>query len=287
MKKWQAATAALLGALVLLVLGFAFWAFPLLHAAFLLHGAKSSSGFRYGFSVELEEKNLSGQQKQAARSLAWLFGGSDPSGLEWEIAGRASEGRAYGKVYCKGGKAPVTELYGWKEMALLNVEMPYQSIRENLSSQHPMLGAFLPEWEYGTFLSSAQAEELFQIDLQGLFRAGELAGGYDLTFWEILRILLGMERKKSEHGARQFEMELEGYLVLLEIAEEGGTPVLGFTVSDQTGRRAAARYVGQVTFQGTEEIVVPDSVIEDKNVQQLAKLLEILRGLEGMLKKVF
>ncbi len=82
-------------------------------------------------------------------------------------------------------------------------------------------------------------------------------------------------------------MELGGYLVLLEIAEEGGTPVLGFTVSDQTGRRAAARYVGQVTFQGTEEIVVPDSVIEDKNVQQLAKLLEILRGLEGMLKKVF
>ena len=135
MKKWQAATAALLGALVLLVLGFVFWAFPLLHAAFLLHGARSSGGFRYRFSVELEEKNLSGQQKQAARSLAWLFGGSDPSGLEWEIAGRASEGRAYGKVYCKGGKAPVRQIFHIVKM--IGRGMGHQDIKASVAKNLP------------------------------------------------------------------------------------------------------------------------------------------------------
>lgn len=286
-KKRKAAAAALLGAVALLALGLAVWAFPLLHAAFLLRSAWKAGGFQYRFSVELEGENLSGQQKQFARSLAWLFGGSEPSGLSWEIAGRAADGRAYGKVYCKGSKIPVTELYAAKDMALVNVEMPYQSIREQISSQHPMLGALLPEWEYGTFLSSAQAEELFQVDLQKLFRAGELAESHKPSFWEILRILSGMERKKNENGARQFEAELGDYLVLLEIAEEKGTPVLGFQLSDQAGRKAAARCAGKVTFQKPEKITLPDATVDEEDIQKLGKLLDILKGLGRTLDKLF
>lgn len=287
MKKWQAARAAGLGALVLLVLGLAAWAFPLLHAAFLLRGAWKAGGFQYHFSVELEEQNLSGQQMQIARGLAWLFGGSEPSGLAWEITGRTADGLAYGKLYCKGSKVPVTELYAEKGGGLVNVEMPYQSIREQLSSQYPMLGALLPEWEYGAYLSSTQAEELFPVKFEELFRTGELSESHVPSFWESLRILMGMKWKKGEHGVRQFEMERGGYLVLLEIAKEEGSPVLRFEVLDQTGAKAAARYEGKVTFQETEEIVFPDSVIEEKDIQQFVKLLDILRRLEGMLPNIF
>lgn len=287
MKKRQAAIAVGAVALALLALGLAAWLFPLFHAAFLLQDAWGAGGFQYGFSVELDEKNLSGQQKQIAQSAAWLFGGNGSSGMDWEINGRVADGLAYGKVYCKGSKNPVTELYAEKSEALINVEMPYQSIRENLASQYPMLGDFLPEWDYGTYLSSAQAEELFQVDLQELFRGGELAESHVPSFWESLRILMGMKRKKGEHGGRQFETEIGDYLVLLEIVKEEGTPVLGFAVTDQTGRKAAVRYVGKITFQEPGEIVVPDSVIEDKDVQQFAELLESFQRLEGMLKKAF
>lgn len=276
-------SAAIIGTvLVLILLGTAVWLFPLAHAAFLLGDMSKFQGFRYEISIELQEENLTESQKQLANSLALVLGNEENSSMSFRIAGRVSEGQAYGQVSLEGQEEPVTELYFQQGEGLLNVKMLYDSICQNLTAQHPLLGAGLPEWEYGEFLSSAQIEEIFQIDASDLFHTEELTESHTHSFWQSLRLLMGMKSKKGADGGRQFEAELGEYHVLLEIKREGEYPSIDITASNSSGNQAAASYAGTFTFQETEKIVFPDSLIDDKDIQQFADFWSAIGGLQNI-----
>ena len=276
-------SAAIIGTvLVLILLGTAVWLFPLAHAAFLLGDISKHQGFPYEISIEPQEENLTESQKQLANSLALVLGNEENSSMSFRIAGRVSEGQAYGQVSLEGQEEPVTELYFQQGEGLLNVKMLYDSIRENLAAQHPLLGASLPEWEYGEFLSLAQIEKIFQIDSSDLFHTEELTESHTHSFWQSLRLLMGMKSRKGADGGRQFEAELGDYHVLLEIKREGEYPSIDIAASDSSGNQAAASYAGTFTFQETEEIVFPDSLIDDKDIQQFADFWSAIGGLQNI-----
>lgn len=279
-KRYLAAGIGAVLALVLLTL--LIFIFPLVQAAILLHDVSEFQGFEYEMSMELKEENLSESQKKWFSSLAWALGDEENSGMSFQIAGRVSDSLAYGQVYYEGYEEPVTELFFRQGEGRINVKMLYDSIRENLIVQHPLLGAGLWEWEYGEYLSSSQIEEIFQVDFAELFQAEELTGNHNRSFWESFRMLLGMESKKGADGGRQFETELGEYHVLLEIKREGEYPSINLTAFDRTGSREAASFAGAFTFQETEEIIFPDSLMDDKDIQQFANLWSVVDGLQNI-----
>lgn len=264
--------AGLGGALLLVLLALAVWLIPLVRTVCLLHGMAKSEGFQYEAAVEIEEENLSKQQKDIIRLLSWALTGKENAGMSWEITGRMSEGLVYGKVFCQGSSEPVTELYLDQDEAFVNLEMFYDSIRDNVLRQQPFLGNLFPEWEYGAFLSSRQAEEIFQIDLKEWFRPQELTETQTYSVRELLGLLLKLKRQKGPGGERQFVLEARDYQAVLEIAKKEQAPLLKVLVSDRTESKEVSAYTGTFIFRKTEEIVLPDSKIEDEDIRQLAKL---------------
>ncbi len=279
--------AAIIGTvLVLILLGAAVRLFPLIHAAVLLGDISKHQGFRYEISIEPQEENLTESQKQLTGSLVWVLGNGESSSMSFRIAGRVSEGKAYGQVFFEGQEEPVTELYFQQGEGLLNVKMLYDSIQQNLTAQHPLLGAGLPEWEYGEFLSSAQIEKIFQIDFSELFHTEELTENHTHSFWQSLRMLIGMKSRKGADGGRQFEAELGEYHVLLEIKREGQYPAIDIAASNRAGNQAPASYTGTFIFQETEKIIFPDSLADDKDIQQFADFWSVMGGLQNMLPEL-
>ena len=59
--------AGLGGALLLVLLALAVWLIPLVRTVCLLRGMAKSGGFQYEAAVEIEEENLSKQQKDIIR----------------------------------------------------------------------------------------------------------------------------------------------------------------------------------------------------------------------------
>lgn len=269
-------------ALLLAVLALALWLFPLIRMAFLLHHISETGGFQYEIAIDLEEENLSKQQRQVIPVLAWALTGQEDSGMSWEINGRVSEGLMYGAVFCKGSSQPVTELYFGQEEGLINVEMLYDSLRDNLIRQHPLVGGALPEWGYGSFLSSGQAEELFQIDLKELFQAKDLTENQTYSAREIFGILMGMKRQKGPDGETQFAAEIGDYQITLELSKKDKTPSLKILGSDETQSKEVSAYTGTFLFQKPEQILLPDSRMDDKDIRQFAKLWEAIAGLWDM-----
>lgn len=269
-----------IGAAVLLFfLLLAVWAAPLVRMAFLL---RDVSEFEYELSLELEEKNLTAQQKQLMNVLSLILTGEEDAALSWEMDGRVSDGMVYGQIYCKGGKEPVTEVYFHQEEGFVNVEMLYNTIRDNVLKQHPLLGRALPEWGYGAFLSTAQAEEIFQVDLKDLFQGEELAEYHGSSVPELIRTFMGMKRKKETDGQRQFEMELENYRILLEPGKEKEQPAVRVTASDHSGEQATAVYAGRFVFGAPEKIELPDDFIADQDIEQFAKLWASVSSLQEL-----
>ncbi|EOS22912.1 hypothetical protein C806_03533 [Lachnospiraceae bacterium 3-1] len=274
--------AGLSAVVVVIFLALAVWIFPLAHAAFLLRDVSKFQGFSYEISVNQKEENLSQQQKQAAYALAWMLGGGESLDMSFHITGRASEGLAYGEIYWEGCEKPITELYVRQEEGLMNVEMLYDAIRENLTAQSPFLGNIMPEWGYGEFLSSTQLEQIFQVDLAELFRAKGLKDTHSFSFWEGFRMLIGMKSRKGPDGGRQFETKVGDYQVVLEIKRDGAHPSMDVVVLDQTENKEGTSYTGRFVFQETERIVVPDSAMSDNEIQQLAKLWSGMSSLGSM-----
>lgn len=269
-----------IGASVLLMLlCLAIWAVPLIQTAFLLGDV---SEFEYELSVDLEEKNLTEQQKQLVDILSLILTGGENSALSWEIDGRVSDGTAFGQIYCKGRKEPVTEVYFQQEEGYLNVEMLYNTIRDNVLEQHPLLGRAVPEWGYGAFLSTAQVEEMFHVDLKDLFQSEELTENQKNSPLELFRIFLGMKRKRGADGQRQFEIELENYRILLEPGKEKDRPAVRVKASDQSEGQAAAVYNGKFVFGDTEKVTVPDDRMTDRDVQQYARLWEGISSIQEL-----
>ncbi len=265
-------------ALLLAVLISAVWLAPLIQTAFLLQGMSKSGGFQFEIAIELEEENLSKQQEQMIRMLAWALAGRENSGMSWEINGRVSEGLAYGEVFCKGCSEPITELYFGQEEGFINLEMLYDSMRDNMLRQQPFLGGVLPEWGYGAFLSSRQVEEIFQVDLEELFWTDRLAEKKTYSVREILGFLWGMKRQKSPDGGYQFEAEVGDYQAVLEIIRKDQIPLLKVLVSDRTRDKEISSYKGKFVFHEAEEIVLPESRMEEEDIRQFEKLWESILG---------
>ncbi|MCI9136276.1 MAG: hypothetical protein HFH48_01730 [Lachnospiraceae bacterium] len=269
MKKKYAVTGAAVAAAAV-ILGIIIWAMPLLQTAMMFRGVKDYQEFQYEISMELSEKNLSEEEKGLIEVISWCLGAEE--GMSWRVAGRVQGDDVYAELCGEGAEAPVTEIYLCQGKSAVNVEMLYETIRQNIQNLHPLLGRVLPEWKYGAFLSSAQIEEIFQVDLNELLQMELLTENQTPSWRQGIRALSGMKRGKGAHGERQFETEMEDYRLLLEFQREENIPSIDVLASDRTKEQKIAEYSGKVSFEETEEILFPEEFLKDEDVRQFAKL---------------
>lgn len=275
--------AGITAAAAAVILAVFIWAMPLLQTAMMFRGVEDYREFQYEISLKLAEKNLSREQRQLIEAVSNCLGAKEE--MAWSVAGRVHGESVYAQLYWEGAKEPVTEIYLCQGKSAINVKMLYETIQKNIQSLHPLLGRALPDWAYGTFLSSEQIEEIFQVDLDELLQVELLAEHQTNSTWQSIRMLSKMKRGKGEHGERQFETNVEDYHLLLEFQREEKQPSLRVLASDKTEKQKVGAYAGKISFGETEEIVYPDEFLEDEDIRQFARLWAAIQGFVGEMGK--
>lgn len=284
MKKWYIAMGV--GAFLVVCLAVGIWSFPLVQAAFMLNKVPDFNRFTYEVSLELNEENLSEEQRQFMNVMSWMLNVDKDACSKWKASGTFQEDFTYAKIYCEGLDEPVTEVYFSEKESAINIQMLYETIRQNVRNSHPLLGGLLPEWGYGEYISIEQIEEIFQVDLKEMFRIERPTENRKQGLWQSFLMLTEMDRRKGDNGELQFETDFHTYQVLLEFAEKDENTVIGISGSDTEKSQKIAGYTGEVTFDSPEEIIFPDSLMEEAEIRQFAKLWATLCEMKDKVDKI-
>lgn len=255
--------------------------FPLFQAAQTLRYVAGAKSIDYEVDITLNRESFSKEQEQFLAAAAWILEIDEESCMDWKVSGCISEGQGYAQVFCGGTGNVVTDAYFGEDYAVINVRMLYEALQKNFSSAHPILGRLLPDWKYSDYISLEQIEEIFKIDIKGMYKLDLPEGFAGQDTWKNLILLHEMERKKSENGRQQFEMLWNDYQMIFEVGKAGQTPELFIRGDDTKGSRTIASYRAEVSSGGAKEIVYPESVMEQEEIGQFQNLWGIIEEIQG------
>lgn len=297
MKKKYLTTGIFIGVFFLCaaITGAAMRFFPLLRAAQTVRRVLSAEDMEYNIQVTLNQKQFSDKQEQFLQAVSWILETRESDCLSWKASGAFSDGQGHAQIFCAGLDGPVTEVHFEKNELWVNVKMLYEALQNNFTSAHPLLGRLLPDWKYSDYMSLEQMEEMFQIDVRGMFMPDMPRGASGQNTWKYIMMLSQMERKKMEDGRQQFSMDWNGYQVAVEIAKPGRAvkfseaqpgkaayePDIFIEGEDRGGGRIIASYQAEISASPAREMTAPDSVMTQDEMEQFMKLWELVKGMQG------
>ena len=268
---------------------------PLLRAAQTVRRVLSAESVEYDVHVTLNRNQFSERQEQFLQAVSWILETDESACLSWKVCGMISDGRGYAQIFCAGLDGPVTDVRFEKNDIWVNVKMIYEALQNNFTSAHPLLGHLLPDWKYSDYMSLEQMEEIFQIDIKGMFMPDMPKGASGQNTWGYIVMFSQMERKKMEDGGQQFSREWTGYQTAVEIAKPGGAveasdaqsdktahkPSIFIQGEDQGGGRIIASYRAEISAGLAREMAAPASVMTQDEIEQFMKLWEFVKGMQG------
>lgn len=258
---------------------------PLLQTVRTLRQITGADSVSYEADITLNRKSFSKEQEQFLQAVAWVLETDEQSCMEWKVRGSVSDGRGYAQVFCDGVDGVVTDAYFGEDYAVMNVRMLYETLQKNFAGAHPILGSLLPDWKYSDYVSLEQVEEIFQVDIKGMYKLDlpkELA---QQSTWKSVMMLQAAKCGKSEDGRQQFEMVWNDYQMTFVVGKSGQVPELSIQGKDARDSRIITSYHVEISSDGTEEIIYPDSVMEKDEVEQFRDLWNIIRELQGKVGK--
>lgn len=258
---------------------------PLLQTVQTLRQITSADSVSYETDITLNRKSFSKEQEQFLQAVAWVLETDEQSCMEWKVRGSLSEGRGYAQVFCDGVDGVVTDAYFGEDYAVMNVRMLYETLQKNFVGAHPILGSLLPDWKYSDYVSLEQVEEIFQVDIKGMYKLDlpkELA---QQSTWKSVMMLQAAKCGKSEDGRQQFEMVWNDYRMTFAVGKAGQVPGLSIQGEDAKDSRIISSYQVDISSDGTKEIIYPDSIMEKDEVEQFRDLWNIIRELQGKVGK--
>lgn len=254
--------------------------YPLFQAAQTLRYVAMAESIGYKADITLNRESFSKEQEQFLAAVAWILEVDEESCMVWNVSGYMSEGQGYAQVFCGGLDGVVTDAYFSGDYTVINVRMLYEALQKNFSSAHPILGKLLPDWKYSDYISLEQIEKIFNIDIKGMYRLDLPDGLAGHNIWQNLMLLHEMERHNSEDGKQQFEMLWNDYQMIFEVGKAGQTPELFIRGDDIKGSRTIASYRAEVSSGGAQEIVYPESVMEQGEIEQFQNLWGIIEEIQ-------
>ncbi len=274
--------------------------FPLLRAAQAVKRVMSAKGVDFEINVTLNEGCFSEGQEQFLKAVSWMLEVDQSACMTWQIRGSVSQGQGYARIFCEGLDGAVTNVAFSEDGVWVDVKTLYGAVQDNFASAHPLLGSLLPDWKYSDYISLEQLEEIFQVDIRGMYLPKLPQGASGRSLWQNIMVLKQLEREKdTEDGGQWFKLGWEGYQIVFGIGgagklsevpdAEAGEAAPGQEIfiegTDQSGSQPIASYTAAVRAAAAKEMPVPDSVMEEDEIEQFKKLWELVEGMQGQFGK--
>ncbi len=255
--------------------------FPLLRAAQTVRRVLDAESMEYEIHLTLNQEQFSEKQEQFLRAVSWVLETDESSCLSWEVSGVLTKGQGFGEIFCKGLEGAVTDVHFNQDDTWVNVRMIYEALQNNFTSAHPLLGNFLPDWKYSDYMSLEQIEDIFQIDIKGMFLPALPESSSGQSTWKYIMMLGQMEREKMADGGQQFTMDWKDYQVAVEIGKLG-IFIMG---EDVKGSQSIASYEAKIRACPAKEIAACTSVMTQEEIEQFMKLWVLVKGVRDQFGK--
>ena len=267
------------GVLLIGIIAAGVWAFPLFKAANILNKAPALNKFDFELSIELNDERLSLEQQKFVNVLSWLLGKETGELMAVRAVGSFYEQSAYADIYLGETKQAVSRVYICDNEVYINVKMLYEAIHNNISGSYPLLEAFIPDWGYEEYITLEQIEEIFCVELKGLFNTDYPFFEEKASFWQYLMLLLKMDRNKGENGELRFELKNSEYSCLFEITEDNNFPIVNMEGISNVKGQPIETIEAEIVFDNTDKITQPESIMNQPAVDGFAKLWSVISKL--------
>ena len=150
---------------------------------------KRLESFQDGFSFEAEYQVVLSEQEKSA---------DDISGM---ISGEKGQEVLHVTIIPAEKEELATELYSDGTRVLIHAEKIYEGLKMRISKQQPLVGALMPDWSAGSYISFVQLEEVTGKEMvDGLLTERVSSGGTSLA---------GMQYMGKKDGRLYFQVNAD------------------------------------------------------------------------------
>jgi len=276
--------------------------YPVWNSAQTLYREADAARFAYELEVELDKKELPQEQQKLFAMVEKLTGCSEDAMYRLRIRGSIWEDKIHVLVYPQGMQTALIEMYLSDGEDVVNETALYNMIRVNLIEQNSLLSYLMPEQTDTVYITLAQVEQMFGVDLSGI-RSFALPDTEGLSAWQYFAVLAFLTKEKLDGGRiyslseeqiqmqlavpgkeRMFPLKLEFSVqdpaVLSEELDlsriSGLFPDLGVEIPKEQARMLkSARIV--LTWGEVREIAMPKELVNQDIVELLSGIRELIQ----------
>lgn len=238
--------------ILLLLAGFLFVRFyPAWKAADVLQDRMDLAHFTYELEVELDKEALSAEYVEIFSSLAEVAGVEEEVLYHLTAKGTVWEDITYVQLYFEGQSEALVEMYLSDEVDVVNESRIYKAFREQLVGRSALLAMLIPEGEDNVYMTLAQANQLFGIDLSGV--ANFSIPFADMTFEqkEYFLALAALSRQKHDNSDL-FALDMERIQLGIDVPKVDSPSLVEVHLAVQEPAEALAEAADLVAKLGIE-----------------------------------
>ena len=267
------------GALLIAVIAAGVWAFPFFKAANIMNKAPSFNRFSFDLVLELNEEMLSLEQQKFVNVISWLLGENAGEFKTVRAKGSFCEQSVCADIYLGAAEQPVSRVYICDNEVYINVKMLYEAIHSNISGSYPLLEVFIPDWGYEEYIMLEQIEEIFGVELKGLFKTDYPFLDEKASFLQYFAMFIKMDRNKGDSGELRFGLKNSEYDFWFEVTENNDLPVVKMEGISSIKNQPIESIDAEIVFDNTGIISRPESIMSQEAVDGFAKLWSVVSKL--------
>lgn len=304
MRKLKIVLCVVLVVLVAAVAGLGIWLYPVYRGADFMNRNMDMGNLTFDMTVTLSEERMTDAQKELFTAISGITGIAEEDFRTLHLQGSTSGDVIFVQITPENCDAPLTELYLSDKADMLNGTMIYDRVRSNLVQGNALLEKLIPEWSGGEYISMAQAEEMFGVDLTGLKEFSLSSYNNLFSLKKCFALFAVMQRTKDADGNREFYTENDSLHITLcggesdriqmavnindmpqslekadDLLSKAG---ISKSLSDKKLLHCLQSAGGTVTVGDAPEVQMPDSLMNQDVVEKISTVRTILQELFGM-----
>ena len=241
-----------------------------------------------GFTFEAQYQVIMPEEKKTDSVLLSIM--KQTQSLKGSMTGE-TDGSCWHLVMTPDGKEHLEiEVYQQQEELRVNMEKLYEGFRGNVIKEQPLLGALLPEWDGGAYLTNEQLEEItgMKVGTEFSIESGESAPVLSLAAFEKISYESG-DPEKIYFRLKDLYAENYDVIIGLEKNKLFQNPVESSIILTSYVDRVQIQMELTINPDENPILAMPEDIWEEEQVAGLKKLWEaienvreLLEGLQGI-----